>query len=131
MEKLSTHEKKMLKEWIRALRSGKYNQNKYYLHDYDYENGYEGYCCLGVGCDLFIDAYWESSGNIWTIKGCDSRPPVGDTTFQKFVDRTNNFSNECVGDRLADLNDDGVGFEEIANLLQDCLDTESISPLWD
>lgn len=34
--------------WIDALRLGKYKQTKGMLQ------GREGYCCLGVACDLFI-----------------------------------------------------------------------------
>ena len=33
--------------WINALRSGNYRQTKYYL------NNSEGYCCLGVACEIF------------------------------------------------------------------------------
>lgn len=34
--------------WTRALRSGEYKQAKYKLQSSD------GYCCLGVACDIFI-----------------------------------------------------------------------------
>lgn len=35
-----------VRKWVKALRSGKYKQAKYVLHDG------EGYCCLGVVCVL-------------------------------------------------------------------------------
>lgn len=34
------------KKWVAALRSGEYKQTKEYLHDPN------GYCCLGVACDV-------------------------------------------------------------------------------
>lgn len=37
------------KEWITALRSGKYKQTKEYLA------ARGGYCCLGVACHIFAD----------------------------------------------------------------------------
>lgn len=35
-------------KWLEALRSGKYKQGKFMLR-----NQYDGYCCLGVLCDLY------------------------------------------------------------------------------
>ena len=35
------------KKWVEALRSGKYKQSRQFLHSE------EGYCCLGVACDIF------------------------------------------------------------------------------
>lgn len=40
--------KKDIQKWCKALRSGEYKQTKETLQD---ENGF---CCLGVACDLFI-----------------------------------------------------------------------------
>lgn len=34
------------KKWVAALRSGKYKQGQYRLHD----TAEQGYCCLGVAC---------------------------------------------------------------------------------
>ena len=36
------------KEWLAALRSGKYKQGRLHLHDTEYGT----WCCLGVLCDL-------------------------------------------------------------------------------
>lgn len=38
------------KKWVKALRSGKYQQTRHTLKDQD------GYCCLGVGADLYRKA---------------------------------------------------------------------------
>lgn len=43
-------------KWLTALRSGEYSQTKGYLHNA------EGYCCLGVLCDIAVkDGVIESS----------------------------------------------------------------------
>lgn len=39
---------KDIKKWVQALRSGKYSQTKKVLNDQN------GFCCLGVACDIFI-----------------------------------------------------------------------------
>lgn len=39
-------EKKLKAKWVKALRSGRYQQTKGFLHDE------KGYCCLGVLCRL-------------------------------------------------------------------------------
>ena len=46
-------------KWIDALRSGKYEQGSEKLR------GYEGYCCLGVLCDL----YAQEKNQEWEFKG--------------------------------------------------------------
>lgn len=43
--------KEQIEQWVSALRSGKYKQTKGALQNQD------GYCCLGVACDLFIPQY--------------------------------------------------------------------------
>ncbi len=42
-------------KWVAALRSGAYPQTKGKLRDPD------GYCCLGVGCDVWDPGLWEAS----------------------------------------------------------------------
>lgn len=41
------------KAWVEALRSGKYQQTKSMLYDGD------GFCCLGVACDISKLGDWE------------------------------------------------------------------------
>jgi hypothetical protein len=41
------------KKWVEALRSGKYKQNRDSLR---YE---DGFCCLGVLCDVYDNSKWE------------------------------------------------------------------------
>lgn len=40
--------RRVIRRWVNALRSGKYKQVKYNLRTK------EGFCCLGVLCDLYI-----------------------------------------------------------------------------
>lgn len=59
--------KKVKKKWVKALRSGKYKQTRETLKDK------HGYCCLGVLCDLAVQAgiaTWEVKDNnkIFQIK---------------------------------------------------------------
>ena len=42
-------------QWITALRSGNYPQGRGYLRRID-DDGKEGYCCLGVLCELAVNA---------------------------------------------------------------------------
>jgi len=106
-------------KWVDALRSGEYQQTKGRLHD---ENGF---CCLGVLCDLYIkenQLEWEPSTHynnaymfqdmakilpisvmVWVGVG-EGNPPVND------------------GDSsLAELNDQGSTFNEIADLIENHL----------
>lgn len=46
--------KDALREWVKALMSGKYKQTKRVLHSIDDNNRHE-YCCLGVLCELYKD----------------------------------------------------------------------------
>lgn len=58
--KLSEDQKKNVKEWIAALRSGKYKQGRLRLVD-----SYDTYCCLGVACNLEPLAQKQEKGFIF------------------------------------------------------------------
>lgn len=48
--------KEVADKWVAALRSGKYQQTQGYLRDSD------GFCCLGVLCDIFakdLETEWQ------------------------------------------------------------------------
>lgn len=65
--------------WLEALRSKQYSQTKGKLKTED------GYCCLGVLCDLYLKEHskeWKSSDFIeedevlsYEIDSCDTLPP--------------------------------------------------------
>jgi hypothetical protein len=41
-------------KWVKALRSGEYQQGTGALHGEDYASGTDVFCCLGVACDIGI-----------------------------------------------------------------------------
>ena len=48
--------KKVLRRWVKALRSGEYKQGRQRLCSV--KNGEVHWCCLGVLADIAIDSYW-------------------------------------------------------------------------
>lgn len=90
------------KEWIAALRSGKYSQTKGTLRDQ------EGFCCLGVAYDL--------TGRDWreTSVGTHETDENNETEFDPGIPYTK-------VDKLTDLNDTGHSFEEIADYIEENL----------
>ena len=94
-------------KWLKALRSGDYKQTTGAL----YADG--GYCCLGVLCDVLgaipaaakKDDFWGNfailPANVAKRAGISENPvPSGYT------------------DSLADLNDSGSSFEDIADIIE-------------
>lgn len=89
-------------EWIAALRSGKYSQTQEYFKDSN------GFCCLGVACDLAqvdeseylnaLDYQFENvnAGQLYTDLGLMS----------------------CQAEELAIMNDRGDDFDEIADYIE-------------
>jgi hypothetical protein len=112
-------------KWVAALRSGKYRQATGALHD----NG--GYCCLGVLCDIsgagmwVNDLYQIGDGNTDEFTGLSYLPEA--LRIQTGM-RSDNGSfrvrpdNDPLGHgfltSLANLNDDGKSFAEIANVIE-------------
>ncbi|MEU7863451.1 hypothetical protein [Nonomuraea sp. NPDC049141] len=110
-------------EWLAALRSGEYKQAKGKLYDLKTD----GYCCLGVLCDLaekrglikrVVD---ESDGTVWfgpsftvvedeTVRAwaglADSNPSLPDP------------DDDFFGYSAAGLNDEGYTFAQIADLIE-------------
>jgi hypothetical protein len=86
-------------KWVEALRSGKYPQTTNYLKDDD------GYCCLGVLCDVQgadFDAIKEEFGSLSL-----SHNP------QKYLGQ---LGGGCT--TLAQMNDNGKSFSEIADYIE-------------
>lgn len=48
-------------QWLEALRSGKYEQGKGALRTV-HNHSKDGFCCLGVLCDLIPDGTWDDQG---------------------------------------------------------------------
>lgn len=115
-------DKKDIKKWVKALRSGEYKQTNYTLQDK------RGFCCLGVACKLFVpedkQALSPGTGELY-----------GDTpTEQVFAPRwLKDISVDMLhktGERLVTLNDGAtvsrssycgvpsLTFDEIADVLE-------------
>jgi len=97
--------------WINALKGGEYNQVKNALKT---DNGY---CCLGVLCEVLKDKYdlkWSRSSpyriNYGGLSSEETLPP----TFREKVGISN-----VVMSVLMDKNDHGVSFEEIADYIEE------------
>jgi hypothetical protein len=110
--------------WIEALRSGEYKQARGSLEKND------GFCCLGVGCKLFIEESKIEKNRYGFIEGAT---PDFQLAAPKWLQRINNDFRTRVGANisLADLNDSSSSthgycpvhcpshsFDEIADMLQ-------------
>lgn len=114
--------KEDIQKWVNALRSGQFTQT----HKGDLQN-YEGYCCLGVACEVFVgDVYrrhagFLTGGHPYVCKGAPF-----------WLEEINNVFYKKTGLKLTTLNDSGdtlIGerdrekleaftFDEIADLLE-------------
>src|SRR6185503_20826939 len=93
-----TMDKKLKAKWVKALRSGDYEQTNYALHD----SG--GYCCLGVLCSV---AGADDNELI------DASMPMDTKRFKRIVPTE-------VANALASFNDDdGMPFDLIAGFVQE------------
>lgn len=107
-------------QWVQALRSSQYEQTTNYLRTQ------QGYCCLGVLCDLYAkehnDVEWDVAGGVdyeflseiqslpeevvqWA--GLSDEDPY---YFEADVERNIH---------LAEINDAGASFEKIAQLIEE------------
>lgn len=127
-------------QWLAALRSGNYQQTDCYLHTAD------GYCCLGVACDIG-STVWEQTSlrhlNVAifsTLHGSSNMPRHGDlpqdvfdvlhqpTDFEDYypdtdcdsdlVENADGNSVPSVMAALAAANDDRMSFADIADWIE-------------
>lgn len=115
--------KKQAQQWADALRSGKYFQTEKVLQNE------EGYCCLGVACDIFIPRYDMQKDNnnyIWgyTPKSQLNAPKwlrdINDDLYLKCKDASELQSfNDDGNIYFTSLNDRmGYSFDEIADIIE-------------
>jgi hypothetical protein len=114
------------KEWLKALKSGKYQKGKCKLAKI--QNNVTKYCCLGVACEVFNDKIASNlkvkklkklednrfSNRIFTYDGdCDYLP---NRVYKKLK------LNDCEGDfgesTLVSLNDSDETHKEIAQFIE-------------
>lgn len=116
------------REWLDALKSGKYEQCKGLLH-----KAGDGYCCLGVAMDLAglandeEDQEDENGVSYFDEEGGDSNVELLPSVTRKLqlnehsgkIKDEYDFTQEGLpNNTLAELNDLGWTFTQIANLLE-------------
>lgn len=114
---------KFVRDWIRALRSGSYEQGSSFLK----RDG--RYCCLGVACEVAGLAEKEAASNklvdtepitttaderiaVFSFFGHDSDTHLP-IPLREMIDMDGAFQS-----RLTERNDEGSSFEEIADLIE-------------
>ncbi len=107
----------VMKKWVKALRSGKYKQTNGSLADS------EGFCCLGVLCEVAIkdkiDLTKVTDTDLKTVKyngnvGC---MPIVVMEYSDMKNVYGRYSNKRLS--LADLNDTGrYSFKRIADVIE-------------
>jgi len=117
-------------KWIDALRSGKYHQGQSKLYSGD------GFCCLGVLCDI----YAKEVGDIAWVKKDPSKTVDDDKWDYWYFDDQSEVLPDCVCKwaemdeddpvltkgqyyltSLAELNDKGATFEDLAEVIEEQL----------
>ena len=114
-----------VKRWVKALRSGEYKQGSGALRMGD------EFCCLGVACDLFDNNGWRPSGydllDNYLMNGIVKvgSLPKEVMHWLGLADSSGYFMVGCTQGQwasLADANDGGATFDEIADLIEDNAD---------
>ena len=101
-------------KWLSALRSGDYKQTQNYLY------ADNGFCCLGVLCDLYgkehnVEWNFDEDGDYYRFQNNQSslpRPVVewaGVEDCDPYID----------GVTLSELNDNGSTFNKIADIIEE------------
>lgn len=113
------------KKWVKALRSGKFSQTQGTLKDES------GYCCLGVLCELAVQEGVIKAGRAdatgyytYGRNSQDLLPPTvqrwagikSENPDVKFID-----DGESINVSLSAVNDNGVEFDKIADLIEENL----------
>jgi hypothetical protein len=103
--------KEQVQQWVSALRSGKYKQTTGTLQDSN------GYCCLGVACDIFIPQH-KIQTRFHSLNMC-GECPMDQEYSPKWLKRINGHFEKQTGIEIVDLNDrHNFSFDEIADLLE-------------
>ena len=114
-----------MRKWVKALRSGKFKQGKSKLAAYETDDetgdniGDElSFCCLGVLCEI-NDLPFEIGSD--ELLGEDHVKALGLNSENGTMKRTykaKNTDDERRVNSLADLNDFGLSFKQLANIIE-------------
>lgn len=107
-------------KWVEALRSGKYQQARSRLYDG------EGYCCLGVLCEVMGHKFTKQPNGSFSIAGSDSVLPDVVEEAAGMNSRNGHSrkiilygpSNARHSNLLSEANDDGATFAQIADHIE-------------
>lgn len=134
LDNLTTEQHENVVNWIKELRSGNYQQGTGFLRSNN------RYCCLGVGCAMLgIENREEvrESGTIVTVFGEKSAVlPEEEHTIRLGL-KTNTGKvyhsnpNGKIYSSLANLNDRGLSFRAIADLLENDLNEKLTDEVYD
>lgn len=106
-------------KWIDALKSGEYQQTSNNLRTE------QGYCCLGVLCDLYAkeksddDVRWSQYYDEYVFLGEDSILPGEVREWAGLSDNDVFYTDDGEGVYLAYLNDSGTNFEQLAQIIEE------------
>jgi hypothetical protein len=109
-------------QWITALRSNEYEQTTTYLRTT------EGFCCLGVLCDLYAkehkDVDWDVDGDDYGFLDEIQILPLKVMQWAGLSHTDPHYvvADEETGERnitLSMVNDEGSSFEDIAQLIEE------------
>lgn len=111
--------KKIMKQWVAALRSGEFEQTKNKL-----DNLKGGYCCLGVLCTLALNE-GVCDFNIGDDNGYSTKIGTYDNAEGMLPKSVMKWAGMATADgmivgqgRLTILNDSGVDFKTIAGIIE-------------
>jgi predicted aminopeptidase len=113
--------KNIKKAWLKALRSGEYNQGFGKLCQTI--DGVDFYCCLGVLSNECLDGYWskdDEDSATWYFHDVYTK---GDSAFTlpHIITKDLKITEEKWMDILSEMNDFGQTFEEIAYWIEENL----------
>ena len=116
------------KKWVEALRSGEYKQGKGHLRN-EVMDAEDTFCCLGVLCDIIPEVQWvrveEDSNHIqYHIARHEDLEdgtvlPRSVASLVGFPDGNPDIMYSFNRTTLAEENDKGMTFEEIADLIEE------------
>jgi hypothetical protein len=104
---------KIKKQWVKALRSGEYNQTSMALARTEDGETITGFCCLGVLAHECVPEPWERTDHPWYPE--ELTLPRELKTFEELgLDRRTHGI-------LTTMNDEGKTFDEIADWIEENL----------
>lgn len=101
-------QKENRKKWVEALRSGKFEQCVGALH-----NGV-GHCCLGVLCEVAGYTAKKGQDSYYRYEGIIGEAALPIRAFVGLSSPIGEYGGIC----LAELNDNGKSFAEIADIIE-------------